>query len=118
VSEHKKSIKKAARRSFRVRQRIKRDTNLPRVSVFRSLKQIYVQLVDDAKGVTIASSSSLALKSLQGDKKSVAREVGKHLAEQAKAAEVTAVVFDRGSYLYHGRVREIAEGLREGGLQL
>jgi large subunit ribosomal protein L18 len=119
VSEHKKSIKKATRRAFRVRKRIKSETALPRVSVFRSLKQVYAQLIDDQRGVTIASSSSLALAdNVKGDKKAIARAVGKHLAQQAKDANVTAVVFDRGCYLYHGRVREVAEGLREGGLSV
>jgi large subunit ribosomal protein L18 len=118
VSEHKNSIKKAKRRAFRVRQRIKVETILPRVSVFRSLKQVYAQLIDDQRSVTVASSSSLALKGIKGDKKEIARAVGRHLAEQAKQANITAVVFDRGSYLYHGRVREVAEGLREGGLNV
>jgi large subunit ribosomal protein L18 len=118
MSEHKKSKQKSRRRSFRVRQRIKRDTTLPRVSVFRSHKQIYAQIIDDARGVTIASCSSLVLKLSTGDKKEAAREVGKRLAQQAKDAHVVAVVFDRGRYLYHGRVREVAEGLREGGLQV
>jgi large subunit ribosomal protein L18 len=118
VSEHKNSIKKAKRRAFRVRRRIKVETILPRVSVFRSLKQVYAQLIDDQRSVTVASSSSLALKGIKGDKKEIARAVGRHLAEQAKQANITAVVFDRGSYLYHGRVREVAEGLREGGLNV
>ena len=116
MSEYKKSIKRATRRAFRVRERIKKDTTLPRISVFRSLKQIYAQLIDDAKGVTLASSSSLQMKSSE-NKSVVARDVGKQLAAHAKSLKIEKIVFDRGSYLYHGRVREFAEGLREGGLQ-
>jgi large subunit ribosomal protein L18 len=118
VSEQKNSIKQARRRAFRVRQHIKAVSSLMRVSVFRSLKQIYVQLIDDTRGITIASASSLHLKYDRGDKKSVARAVGKNLAEKARSFNIEAVVFDRGSYRYHGRVREIAEGLREGGLKV
>ncbi|HEV2917197.1 MAG TPA: 50S ribosomal protein L18 [Candidatus Babeliales bacterium] len=117
MSEHKNSIKRAKRRAFRVRERIKRQTDLPRISVFRSLKQIYAQLIDDNRGVTIASASSVSLK-LSGNKSVIAREVGKQLAQRAKELDINAVVFDRGSYMYHGRVQELAEGLREGGLQL
>lgn len=111
-----KSIKQAERRAFRVRESVKRN-GLPRVSVFRSLNHIYAQLIDDQQGVTLASASSIALK-IVGDKKTVARTVGQKLAEMAKAVQVEAVVFDRGPYRYHGRVEELADGLRDGGLKL
>lgn len=111
-----KNIKQAKNRAFRVRERVK-SNGLPRVSVFRSLNHIYAQLIDDKQGVTLASTSSRALKSV-GDKKTVARAVGQKLAEFAKAANVEAVVFDRGPYRYHGRVQELADGLRDGGLKL
>ena len=118
MSEHKRSIGRAARRAFRVRQKIKKVANAPRVSVFRSLNQTYVQLIDDAQGKTLASASTLTLKEVTGDKKALARAVGKELATHAKGLHINTVVFDRGSYRYHGRVREVAEGLREGGLTL
>lgn len=118
MSEHKRSVLRAKRRAFRVRQKIKRVGNAPRVSIFRSLNQIYAQLIDDTKGTTLASVSTLTLKDMSGDKKVLARAVGKELAQQVKKLHIDAVVFDRGSYLYHGRVREVAEGLREGGITL
>lgn len=118
MSEHKRSIVRGKRRAFRVRQKIKLVGNAPRVSVFRSLNQTYAQLIDDMRGVTLASSSTVSLKVATGDKKTQARAVGKELAAQAKNLNIDTVVFDRGSYRYHGRVREVAEGLREGGLSL
>jgi large subunit ribosomal protein L18 len=119
VSEHKRSIARGQRRAFRVRQKIKRvGSNSLRVSVFRSLNQTYAQLIDDLRGVTLASCSTVALKDIAGDKKTQARAVGKELATYAKKLNIEAVVFDRGSYRYHGRIREVAEGLREGGLSL
>ena len=111
-----KSIKQAEKRAFRVRERVK-SVGLPRVSVFRSLKHIYAQLIDDSQGVTLASSSSVILKQ-NGNKKAIARQVGKRLAEIAKEANIETIVFDRGPYRYHGRVQELADGLREGGLKL
>jgi large subunit ribosomal protein L18 len=92
----------------------------PRLSVFRSSKQIYAQVIDDAKGVTIVSASTVE-KDLRGSLKTgadieAAKAIGKLVAERARKAGVTQVVFDRGSYLYHGRVKALAEGAREGGL--
>ena len=118
MSEHKRSTARANRRAFRVRQKLKAVSNAPRVSVFRSLNQTYAQLIDDAKGITLASASTVTLKSAKGDKKACARVVGKELAAIAKNLHIDTVVFDRGSYRYHGRIREVAEGLREGGLTL
>ncbi|MDR3207433.1 MAG: 50S ribosomal protein L18 [Oscillospiraceae bacterium] len=105
------------RRHKRVRAAISGTADRPRLNVFRSLNHIYAQLIDDAKGVTLAAASSQD-KAVEGPggNKGAARQVGKLLAERAKAVGVTTVVFDRGGYLYHGRVQELAEGAREGGL--
>ncbi|MFC1842776.1 50S ribosomal protein L18 [Candidatus Dependentiae bacterium] len=107
---------RAKRRALRVRKKFK--TELPRVSVFRSLKYIYAQIIDDNKNTTLASCSSLELKGLKGDKKKIANAVGKELAKRAQEKGVQEVVFDRGSFLYHGRVKALADGLREGGLKI
>lgn len=104
------------RRAFRVRNKI--DKNMSRVSVFRSLNHIYAQVIDDNAHATVTSCSSLELKTLQGDKKAVAHAVGLELAKRARDKNITAAVFDRGSFLYHGRVKSLAEGLREGGLHI
>ena len=89
----------------------------PRLAVFRSNRGIEAQLVDDETGRTVAAASWIGLpKSFKGDKSAQAAEVGKLLAENAKSAGVEAVVFDRGGYLYHGRVKALADGAREGGL--
>jgi large subunit ribosomal protein L18 len=89
----------------------------PRLLVFRSNRGIFAQLIDDDAGKTVASSSWLELpKAFKGDKTEQAAEVGKRLAESAKKAGVESVVFDRGGYLYHGRVKALADGAREGGL--
>ncbi len=105
------------RRHKRVRAAISGTAARPRLNVFRSLNHIYAQIIDDAKGVTLVSASSIekAIADNGGNKKT-ARQVGKLLAERAQKAGVTTVVFDRGGYLYHGRVQELAEGAREGGL--
>ena len=90
----------------------------PRLAVFRSNRGIEAQLVDDEAGRTVAAASWIGLpKSFKGDKSAQAAEVGKLLAENAKGAGIEAVVFDRGGYLYHGRVKALADGAREGGLQ-
>ena len=88
----------------------------PRLVVFRSNRGIEAQLVDDLNGTTLASASWLALKSFKGGKSEQAAEVGKLLAKNAKQAGVDACVFDRAGYLYHGRVKSLADGAREGGL--
>ena len=105
------------RRHRRVRGKIRGTAERPRLAVFRSNKGIFAQLVDDDAGKTLAASSWLDLpKSFKGDKTEQASEVGKRLADSAKKAGVEAVVFDRGGYLYHGRVKALADGAREGGL--
>ena len=111
------------RRRERVRHRLRlRAGGRPRLSVFRSSKHIYAQLIDDAKGETIAAASSLE-KDLRSSLKTgadteAARAVGAKIAERAAAAGIRRVVFDRGGYLYHGRVKALADGAREGGLEL
>ena len=107
------------RRRKHVRKKVVGTAARPRLSVFRSSKQIYVQAIDDFSGVTLAFSSSLdkELKaSLQGSKIDVAKQVGQQLARRLIERGVTAVVFDRGWYKYHGRVKALADGAREGGL--
>lgn len=118
MSIQKKTIQSAKRRANRVRAAIKLHSDLLRVSVFRSLNHIYAQIIDDSAGKTIASCSSIDLKKASGDKKAVAHIVGLELAKKAKEQGITAAVFDRGSFLYHGRVKSLAEGLREGGLKI
>ena len=105
------------RRHRRVRGKVSGTAERPRLVVFRSNRGIEAQLVDDLGGKTVASASWLALrKSFKGDKSAQATEVGKLLASKAKTAGVETCVFDRGGYLYHGRVKALADGAREGGL--
>jgi large subunit ribosomal protein L18 len=105
------------RRHRRVRGKVRGTAERPRLQVFRSNRGIFAQLTNDDAGRTVAASSWLALpKSFKGDKVEQAAEVGKRLAEAAKKAGIQSVVFDRGGYLYHGRVKALADGAREGGL--
>ena len=107
-----------ARRHRRVRGKVSGTAERPRLVVFRSNRGIEAQLVDDLAGKTLAAASHLGLaKSFKGDKTKQAEEVGKALAAAATKAGVEACVFDRGGYLYHGRVKALAEGAREGGLK-
>ena len=110
--------KKAMRlhRHVRVRGKISGTPECPRLNVFRSNANIYAQVIDDVNGVTLCSASSLKLEG-NGGNKAAAREVGKAVAQAALAKGIEVVVFDRGGYLYHGRVAELAEGAREGGLK-
>lgn len=109
------------RRHFRVRNKVSGTVTRPRLSVFRSSQHIYAQVIDDERGHTVAAASSLepeVRKQLTGKTKTAQAElVGTTLAERAKAAGITAVVFDRGGFQYHGRVKAVAEGARSGGLQ-
>lgn len=107
----------AARRVLRVRAKVKRYGMPPRVSVFRSLKHMYAQIIDDMTQHTVASCSSLEVDGLKGDKTAVARAIGLELAKRAKEKGVDAVVFDRGRFKFHGRVKALADGLREGTLK-
>ena len=105
-------------RQVRVRKKVSGTADRPRLSVFRSLKHIYAQVIDDSAGRTlVAASSQEAVASTSGPKIDVSATVGKVLAERALAAGVTQVVFDRGGCKYHGRVKALADGSREGGLQ-
>jgi large subunit ribosomal protein L18 len=105
------------RRHRRVRGSIRGSADRPRLHVFRSNRGIFAQLIDDDAGKTLAAASWLDLpKSFSGDKTEQAAEVGKRLAAAAKKAGIETVVFDRGGYLYHGRVKALADGAREGGL--
>ena len=105
-----------ARRHKRVRGKVHGTADRPRLVVFRSNRGIEAQLVDDLEGRTLAGASWLQLKKLKGNKTEQAAEVGKQLAANAKKAGVERCVFDRAGYLYHGRVKALADGAREGGL--
>ena len=106
------------KRHVRVRAKISGTPERPRLNVFRSNANIYAQIIDDVNGVTLVSASTLE-KDFEGatGNKEAARKVGKLIAERAKAKGIDTVVFDRGGYLYHGRVAELAEGAREAGLE-
>ena len=106
-----------ARRHRRIRGKVSGTAERPRLVVYRSNKGISAQLVDDLAGKTLAASSSLGLKSFKGNKVDQAAEVGKTLAAAAKSAGIESAVFDRGGYLYHGRVKALADAAREGGLK-
>lgn len=106
------------KRHARLRLRISGSAERPRLSVFRSAKYIYAQVIDDQTGRTLAAASSREADLAAATKVDAARSVGLAIAERARAAGVTAVVLDRGGYQYHGRVRSLAEGAREGGLNL
>ena len=118
MSLERKLAQRGKRRELRVRKHVKAHGTLPRVTVFRSLKQIYAQLINDAEHKTITSCSSLEFKEKLGGKKVTARAVGLELAKRAREQGVQAAYFDRGSFLYHGRVKALVEGLREGGLTI
>jgi len=106
----------------RIRRKVRGTTERPRLAVFRSVAHIYAQLIDDAKGVTIVAASSSEKGSAElkatGGNVAAAKEIGKRVAERAKEKGITRVVFDRGGYLYHGRVKALADAAREAGLEL
>ena len=105
-------------RHARVRKKVSGTAETPRFNVYRSLNHIYVQVIDDVKGVTLVSASTIEKDFTEyGGNKDAAKKVGLLVAERCKAKGIENVVFDRGGYLYHGRVKELAEGAREGGLQ-
>ncbi len=101
----------------RIRQKLSGTAERPRLNVYRSLNHIYAQVIDDQKGETLASASTLALKLKTGSNVAAAKEVGKAVAELAKGKGVTKVVFDRGGFLYHGRIKALADAAREAGLE-
>ncbi|HEY6881082.1 MAG TPA: 50S ribosomal protein L18 [Polyangiales bacterium] len=108
------------RRKRRIRKKVNGSAERPRVSVFRSSKHIYVQAIDDSKGVTLATVSTLSTdlkSSLDGTKSDDAKAVGTQLAKVLKDKGIESIVFDRNGYLYHGRVKALAEGAREAGLK-
>jgi large subunit ribosomal protein L18 len=101
----------------RIRKKISGSEERPRLSIYRSTAHIYVQIIDDRKGTTLVSASTVEAKSKTGGNLASAKEVGKAVADKAKAKGITKVVFDRGGYLYHGRVKALADAAREAGLQ-
>lgn len=115
------ALKKQERRQrikYGIRAKISGTAERPRLSVFRSNKAIYAQLIDDVAGHTLASASSVEVKSeVNGFTVEAAKKVGQRLAEKASAKNISSVVFDRNGYLYHGKVKALADGAREGGLK-
>jgi len=114
------SVAARARRHVRVRKKVVGSTDRPRLVVTRSARHMFVQVVDDSVGRTLASASTMEadLRALEGDKTAKAKRVGELVAERAKAAGIEAVVFDRAGNKYHGRIAAVADGAREGGLAL
>lgn len=111
-------LNRRAKIKRRIRKRISGTSKVPRLSVFRSNKQIYAQLIDDVNGVTLASASSYKNKAVEkANKVQQAAVIGKEVAEKALKAGIESVVFDRNGYLYHGRVKSLADSAREGGLK-
>lgn len=120
--KYRKALSPRKRRHIRVRAKVKGTSARPRLNVFRSNAHMYCQVIDDARGYTIAAASDLedAVREKAGEgapKTARAKAVGEIIAERAKAAGVDAVVFDRGGFLYHGRIKAVADGAREAGLK-
>ena len=112
------SNKARARRHARVRGKVTGTAERPRLNVYRSLNHIYAQVIDDVKGETLAAASSTEKDfGMAGGNKEAAKKVGEMIAKRAADKGISEVVFDRGGYIYHGRVKELAEGAREGGLK-
>ncbi len=109
-----KKVERRIKIKFRIRKSVKGNAERPRMSVFRSNKQIYAQIINDLTGNTLVSASSLGMEAMP--KKEQAAKVGEMIAKKALDAGITKVVFDRNGYLYHGRVKELADGARKGGL--
>ena len=107
------------RRKVHIRKKVEGSTERPRLSVYRSLNHIYAQVIDDTSSKTLAAASTLSpeLKEGKGKKKELAKEVGKLIAKKCQEAKISAVVFDRNGFMYHGRIAAVAEGAREGGLK-
>jgi large subunit ribosomal protein L18 len=116
MDKNKQKNQLKGRRHARVRAKISGTADRPRLSVFRSNKGMFLQLIDDEKNITLASASVFEIKS-KGKKTELSEELGKLIAKKAKDKKISSVVFDRGSYKYHGRVKAVAEGAREGGLK-
>jgi len=111
---HKESSR--LKKKLRIRNRIHGSTERPRLCIFRSARHIYAQIIDDVTGQTIASASTVELEGLKNANKDTATAIGKEIAKRAQAKKIKSVVFDRNGYLYHGRVKSLAEGAREAGL--
>ena len=116
VSKESKNISRV-RRHARVRSKISGTKECPRLCVYRSNKNIEAQIIDDVKGATLVASSSMSLKLENGSNIEAAQKVGADIAAKAKAKKITTVVFDRSGYIYHGRVKALAEAAREAGLK-
>ncbi len=116
MNQQKLSRAKRQRRHARVRSIVQGTENRPRLSVFKANRHIYAQLIDDNAGKTLAAASSLEVKA-KDKKTGIAQQVGKMIAEKATAKNISEVVFDRGGFPYHGRIKALAEGAREGGLK-
>lgn len=112
---HQKTAKQ--KRTMRVRSKVRGTTERPRLHVHRSNKAMYLQVIDDQKGKTVVAASSVGLKKT-GTKMETSKAVAKALSEKLKKAKITKLVFDRGSYKYHGRVRAVADAIRENGLEM
>ena len=117
VTEIRKRDATRRRRSQRVRSKLQGTAKKPRLTVYRSNRGIYAQVIDDLAGRTLAAASTLEIKDAGLKKREAAAKVGELLAGRAKEKNIEAVVFDRGSYLYHGRVKALAEGVRKGGIK-
>ena len=109
-----KKVERRIKIKYRIRKKVNGTAERPRLSVFRSNKQIYAQVINDLTGTTLVSASSLGMEAMP--KKEQAAKVGELVAQKAVAAGISKVVFDRNGYLYHGRVKELADGARKGGL--
>jgi large subunit ribosomal protein L18 len=116
MSIEERKMRTRARRALRVRSQVRGTSERPRLSVFRSNRAMWVQVIDDRTGRTLASASSVHVTEKGLSKTDLAAKVGQLVAERAKAVGVERVVFDRGPYLYHGRVKALADGARQGGL--
>lgn len=104
------------RRHKKIRTKVSGTANRPRANVYRSNSQIYIQFIDDNAGKTVLSLDTRKTKTKDKDKTQSAKEAGKAIADEAKSKEINHIVFDRGGYKYHGRIKAVAEGMREGGL--
>jgi large subunit ribosomal protein L18 len=117
MDKNKVKNQKNLRRHLKVRSTISGTADVPRLNVFRSNRGMFLQIIDDLAGKTLASASTLELKNKKNNKIDLSKELGLLIAQKAKALNITKVVFDRGPYKYHGRIKAAAEGAREGGLQ-
>ena len=105
------------KKKLRIRKKVSGDATMPRLCIFRSAKHIYAQIIDDVKGVTIVSASTLDIEGLKGANKETATKIGETIAKRAIEKKIKSVVFDRNGYLYHGRVKSLADGARAAGLE-